>query len=173
MTMKTFLNFFKTDRVPRWQIVVFGLVVMCAGWAQNEHYYQKTLRDAQETAEQQRLETKILEIQRQSVDFQTYAGAFVSSVLDSSGDQNERRAVLLSNILAQDAAVDVSSAIFSVETGQTVQQYRAALREMRNAVDQVEDVISMGLFWKAASDLLVARNAMLNALEKQAHSPST
>ncbi len=71
------------------------------------------------------------------------------------------------DILAQDAAVDVSFAVFNDDTRIVVSRYRSSLREMLSAIDQVDGVVSMGVFWKAAADLLVARNELLQAIEDQ------
>ena len=171
--MERFIQFFSTDRVPRWQIVAFGLFVLLVGWGQSEYYYQKSLSDSRVNTEQLRVENKLVEIQRHSVDFQTFAGAFVSSVLDDAEDVEGRRAALIENILAQDAAVDVSFSLFDQETAGAVTQYRAALRHMRNAIDETSDVVSMTAFWDAASDLLVARNALLEQLERQVRPPTS
>lgn len=162
--LKRFLN---SDHVPRWQIIAFGLFVIGATWLQQWYFYEKTLADSHFQAQQERVEAKLLEVQRHSVEFQTYAGAFVSAVLDDAEDISGKRAALIDNILAQDAAIDVSMALFDESTQSAVTEYRAALRDMRAAVDNVTDVISMNAFWESASDLLVARNALLEALEQQ------
>ncbi|MGB8813739.1 MAG: hypothetical protein WCC57_11180, partial [Paracoccaceae bacterium] len=89
-------------------------------------------------------------------------------VLDQQDDVQVQRSLLSANILAQDAAVDVSSNVFDADTAVVVAKYRSALRRMNVAVGEAHDVLSMGPFWEAASDLLVARNELLDALEKQA-----
>ena len=73
--------------------------------------------------------------------------------------------MLIDNILAQDAAVDVSRNILDETIQPKVVAYREALRNMKAAVEKTNDVVSMGQFWSAASDLLVARNNLLEALE--------
>lgn len=166
-------DFFTTDRVPRWQIIVFGLFVLLAGWFQSDYYYNKSLNDGLASAKVLRIEAEALDIKSRSVDFQTYAGAFVSSILDNAKDVDTRRAALVNNILAQDAAVDMSAAIFDEQTTVAVSEYRSALREMRAAVDQTTDVVSMALFWNAASNLLVARNNLLENLQRKIGGPST
>lgn len=165
--MEWLRRFLNSDHVPRWQIIAFGLVVIGTTWLQQWYFYEKTLADSHFQAQQERVEAKLLEVQRHSVEFQTYAGAFVSAVLDDSEDISGKRAALIDNILAQDAAIDVSMALFDESTQSAVSEYRAALRDMRAAVDNVTDVISMNAFWESASDLLVARNALLEALEQQ------
>lgn len=164
-------EFLESKEVPRWQVIVFGAFVLFAGWGQNYYFYHKTLQDNQISTEQQRIETRIQKIQRHAIDFQTYAGAFVSSVLDG-GDVASARSTLIGNILSQDAAVDVSSRIFDEQTMLAVSSYREALRGMKDAIGQVDGVVSMGVFWEAASNLLVARNSLLDALEKQVGVPS-
>lgn len=162
-----------TDHVPRWQIIAFGLIVIGATWLQQSYFYKKTLADSHAQAQQERVEAKLLEVQRHSVEFQTYAGAFVSAVLNDAADVSGKREALIDNILAQDAAIDVSMALFDENTKAAVKVYRVALRNMRSAVDGVTDVVSMSAFWESASELLVARNALLGALEQQASAVSS
>lgn len=172
-SMKWLKNFLSTDHVPRWQIIVFGLIVIALNVLQQLYFYEKTLADTHFQSQQERIEAKLLEVQRHSVEFQTYAGAFVSAVLDTDEAVNGKRAALIDNILAQDAAIDVSMALFDENTKSAVSEYRSALRDMRSAVDGVTDVVSMSVFWEAASKLLVARNALLQALEEQASAISS
>lgn len=166
--MKRFKDFFTSDHNPRWQIMLAGGFVIFAAWAQNFYFYSQQISRENQLAEQQQVEDKSVEIQRHSIEFQTYAGAFVSAILDQQDDVQVRRSLLNENILAQDAAVDVSSYVFDADTAVVVAKYRSALRQMNVAVSEAHDVLSMGPFWEAASDLLVARNELLDALEKQA-----
>lgn len=161
-------EFISSESTPRWQLVLGGVIVLVLGFAQNELYYNRSVADAESVALQQRLEAKVLEIQRHSIDFQTYAGAFVSSVLDDTEEVRVRRTALIGNILAQDAAIDVSANLVGDVVAPQVSEYREALRKMKVAVEGTTDVISMGQFWAAASDLLVARNKLLKALEEHA-----
>lgn len=170
--MNRIKQFFTTDQVPRWQVFVVGAAAFLASMAVNEYNYQRSVNDTQIREAQQRVEVKLLEIQRHSVEFQTYAGAFVSAILDGDEGVDEARGELVGNILAQDAAVDVSSTILTGVTQQAASNYRAALREMRNAIDQVDDVVSMGPFWQAATNLLDTRNILLQAIEDQANLPT-
>ncbi|MEO0487400.1 MAG: hypothetical protein AAF092_15950 [Pseudomonadota bacterium] len=165
-------RFFTTDQVPRWQVFAVGIVAFLASLGVNEFNYQRSLNDAQVREAQQRVEAKLIEIQRHSVEFQTYAGAFVSAVLDGDAGVEEARDALVGNILAQDAAVDVSFTVLNENTQMAASTYRAALREMREAIDQVDGVVSMGLFWQAAANLLEARNNLLQAIEDQANLPT-
>lgn len=159
-------DFFFSESTPRWQILLGGAVVFGLGFLQNAYFYQLTLDDAKVAQQQQRVESKVVEIQQHSIDFQTFANSYVTAVLDGSAEISERRDALIANILAQDAAVDVSRNILGPSVEPQVIAYRAALRNMKSAVEQVSDVVSMGPFWSAASDLLVARNNLLDALEK-------
>lgn len=143
-----------------------GVVVILLGIAQNEFYYQRALNDTEIAQRQQRIEAKLSEIQQHSIDFQTFANAYVTGVLDGSEDTSYKREVLIANILAQDAAIDVSRNILDPSLSDEVSTYRTALRAMKAAVEQVSDVVSMGPFWAAASDLLVARNSLLDALQQ-------
>lgn len=163
--MAWFRDFIFSESNPRWQLVLGGLFVLCLGIAQNEWYYSRGVADAEHAAQQQRLEAKALEIQQHSIDFQTYAGAFVSSILDNTTEVGERRTALIGNILAQDAAIDVSASLIGDAVAPQVREYRLALREMKSAVETTTDVVSMSAFWTAASNLLVARNNLLDALE--------
>lgn len=87
--------------------------------------------------------------------------------MDHSEDTASRREALVSNVLAQDAAVDVSASILGADAIPQIGQYRAALRNMKDAIEETTDVVSMSIFWSAASELLVARNELLTALEKR------
>jgi len=170
--MNQIRKFFTTDQVPRWQVFAVGIVAFLASLIVNEYNYQRSLNDTEIREAQQRVEEKLLEIQRHSVEFQTYAGAFVSAILDGEEGVSGARSALIGNILAQDAAVDVSFTILNEATQQAATNYRAALRDMRDAVDQVDGVVSMGLFWQAAANLSEARNSLLQAIEDQANLPT-
>ncbi|WP_158644549.1 hypothetical protein [Paracoccus jeotgali] len=163
--MRNIKEFFVTESTPRWQILLGGAVVILFGFIQNEVYYRRALHDTEVAQQQQRIESKVVEIQQHSIDFQTFANSYVTAVLDGSQEMPERRDALIANILAQDAAVDVSRNILGPSVETQVAAYRAALRNMKAAVEQVVDVVSMGPFWSEASDLLVARNNLLDALE--------
>ncbi|QIE42330.1 hypothetical protein G5B39_10525 [Rhodobacteraceae bacterium SC52] len=163
--MKRFKDFFTSDHNPRWQILLAGAVVIFTAWAQNYYFYKQQINREDRLAAQQQIEDRSAEIRRHSIDFQTYAGVFVSSVLDDTAEVNERRNALIGNIIAQDTAIDVSADVLGNEIQPQIEEYRLALRNMKTAVEQVSDVVSMGQFWAAASDLLVARNNLLQALE--------
>ena len=163
--MKRFMNFFTSDHNPRWQILLAGVLVVFAAWGQNYYFYTQQINREDRIAAQQQIENRSAEIRQHSVDFQTYAGAFVSSVLDNTTEINERRTALIGNIIAQDAAIDVSANILGGNVEPQIEEYRLALQNMKTAVEQVSDIVSMGQFWATASDLLVARNNLLQALE--------
>jgi len=164
--MNRLKEFFLSESTPRWQILLGGFALVFVGFLQNEIFYQRSVADAEIAAEQQRVQAKLVEIQQHSIDFQTFANAYVTSVLDSEPSQSERRDLLIANILAQDAAIDVARNVFSASLDTEISAYRAALREMKFATEQVTDVASMGQFWIAASNLLVARNNLLDALDQ-------
>lgn len=159
-------DFLLEQNTPRWQLIVGGFIVLAWGLIQSEIYYQRALEASAADAARVRIEATINEVQKNSIDFQTYANAYVTSVLEKSPDLAERRSILIANILAQDASVDVSTSLFNGDLVTEVAEYRASLRSMKEAVEQVSDVVSMGPFWKAASDLLVARNKLLRAMER-------
>jgi len=106
-----------------------------------------------------------LKIQQNSIDFQTFVNSYITAILDGTTEVAERRNLLIDNILAQDAAVDVSRNILNEAIQPQIAAYREALRNMKAAVEKTTDVVSMGQFKTAASDLLVARNNLLEALE--------
>ncbi|MHC0055800.1 hypothetical protein [Actibacterium sp. D379-3] len=164
--MKRTKDFFFSERTPRWQILLGGAFVIAATFLQSHYFYQRTLHDSTIERQQQRVESKVVEIQQHSIDFQTFANAYVTAVLDGAEDASERRDALIANILAQDAAVDVSRNLLGPAVEPQIAAYRAELRNMKTAVEQVSDVVSMGAFWSSASDLLVARNRLLSALEE-------
>lgn len=173
MNRKTVQRFLSTERTPRWQLIVGGAFVVFIGFAQNWYFYGKAVRDAQIAEQQSRIHDKLLEIQQHSIDFQTYANAFVASVLDGTDDLGERRQTLIDNILSQDAAVDVARDVLDASVKREVEDYRKALREMKASVESVSDVVSMSVFWQSASDLLVARNKLLDALSVLERSTGT
>jgi hypothetical protein len=159
-------QFFTTETTPRWYLMAGGAIVMLFAWGQNWYFFEQSKELAEFTADQERIEDRIAQIQQHSIDFQTFANAYVTAVLEGASDQDERQNVLIDNILAQDAAIDVSSALLGKQLGTELAAYRALLRNMKHATEGVKDIQSMGAFWKAASDLLVARNALLAALEE-------
>lgn len=164
--MKRVRDFFESEKTPRWWLLAGGVILFLLGVGQNYVFYRISFQDSAAERHAMRVESKLVEIQQNSIDFQTFANAYVSSILDGADDVVERRNTLIANILAQDAAVDVSRNIIDPAVFPQVSTYRAALRNMKDAVEQVTDVVSLGLFWSAASDLLVARNALLEALEQ-------
>lgn len=161
-------TFFTSEHVPRWQVIAVGVIAFLASFGVNEHYYQRALNDDRAQAEQARVQSTLLDLQRHSIDFQTFAGAFVSKVLEDSEDIEEARDALVANILAQDAAVDLSLISLGGDARPAIMAYRQALREMIVAIETVSDIDSMGQFWQAATNLLVARNALLEFIEQQA-----
>lgn len=163
--MKKIGDFFRSENTPRWQILLGGFFVISIGLLQSEIYYQRALEDTEVSIQQQRIDAKVLEIQQNSIDFQTFANSYVTAILDGTTEVAQRRNLLVDNILAQDAAVDVSRNILDESIQPQIIAYRHALRNMKAAVERTNDVISMGQFWIAASDLLVARNSLLDALE--------
>ena len=166
-------NFLTTDQVPRWQVFAVGVVAFIASLLVNELNYQRSVNDANVREAQQRTQARLLEVQRHSVEFQTYAGAFVSAVLDGKEDFEEERQRLIGNILAQDAAVELSFSVLGERDSVAVSEFRSALRKMRDEVENVGDVVSMGPFWEAAANLLDARNQLLQTIESRSSDPST
>lgn len=163
--MKKIGDFFLSESTPRWQILLGGLFVIVVGFMQSEYFHQRTVEDTEVSVQQQRIDARILEIQQNSIDFQTFANSYTTAILDGTTEVTERRSLLIDNILAQDAAVDVSRNILNETIQPQVAACREALRNMKAAVEKTNDVVSMGLFWTSASDLLVARNNLLEALE--------
>lgn len=163
----TFSSFFLSKETPRWQLMAGGLIVIAAAFGQNYYFFQKEQRLEAAAEAERRVEDKLLEIQRQSVDFQTYAGAFVSAVLDQAPSVDEHRKRLIDNLIAQDTAIDVSARIFDPQAKQAADEYRSALKVLKGTAESAHDVLSLSSFWTAASDLLVARNALLDELSRQ------
>lgn len=164
--MNKIRDFFLTEGTPRWQLLLGGFFVALLSFLQSEYSHRRTQSVSDATQYQARVEAKVIEIQQHSIDFQTFANSYVSAVLDGSVEISERRDTLIANILAQDAALDVSRNIFDSSLSEEIANYRASLREMKSAVEQVSGVLSMNVFWAAASDLLVARNVLLDAMEQ-------
>lgn len=165
--MQKLRDFFASTETPRWWLLAGGVALVLATFGQNEYYHRKNIQLQQVAEERQRVEARIVEIERQSIEFQTYAGAFVSAVLDQSRDIDSHRQRLVESIVAQDAAVDVSARLFDADTRQAVAEYRAALQQMNHALQSADDVLTLSAFWEAASDLLVARNSLLEQLARQ------
>lgn len=157
-------DFLLSERSPLWLLVVSGIVSFVVSAGTQYVFYRHSIG-----VEEQRIEA----LKSNSQDFQTFAGAFVSSVLDGDDDVDGRREALLANILSQEATIDVAFGSFDPRSTNAVRSYRTALLNMNQAVDQVDDVISMGAFWEAASDLLLAQNELIVALENQMLSPSS
>lgn len=169
--MNRFRKFFTSDHVPRWQVFTVGVVAFLASAGLNEVNYWRTVHDEKIASAQDRIEAKLEAIERQSGEFQTFAGAFVSAVMENKGNIEVRRDDLMTNIRAQDAAIDVSFTVFNAVTAEYAKSYRSELRKMRDSIESVKDFDSMGQFWQAAADLLVARNKLLKAIETQAQTP--
>lgn len=169
--MSKFTEFFSSDRVPRWQVWGVGAVAFLASFGLNEWNYWRTVNDEKIASAQDRIESKLEAIERQTGEFQTFAGAFVSAVMENKGNIESRRDDLLTNIRSQDAAIDVSFTVFDAATAEIAKSYRSELRKMRDSIESVNNFDSMGQFWQAAADLLVARNKLLKAIETQAQTP--
>lgn len=160
-------EFLSSERVPRWQVVAFGLLTFAASVGTTQYQFMQSERAANQRSEQSRVQSKLLEIQVQSIEFQSYAGAFVSAVLDQTDELERARSQLVANIIAQDAAVDVSFTVFDKDTQRAATAYRSALRELQSAVFEVEGVGSMASFWTATTTVLERRNELLVAIENQ------
>lgn len=166
-------DFLLSERSPLWLLVVSGIVSFVVSAGTQYAFYRHNIGVEEQRIEASRISAELQALKSNSQDFQTFAGAFVSAVLDGDDDVDGRREALLANILSQDAAIDVAVGSFDPRSTNAAQSYRAALLNMKEAVDQVDDVISMGAFWEAASDLLLARNELISALEDQMLSPSS
>ena len=171
--MSRFLDFLKSDHVPRWQMIAVGVIAFLASAGLNEINYWRSYYDDVASSAQERVEAKLDAIERQSGEFQTFAGAFVSAVIENKGNIENRREDLIDNILAQDAAIDVSFTVFNQKTMESAKAYRVELRRMRDAVSEVRDMDSMDNFWQSAADLLIARNKLLKDMSEQAQSPQS
>ena len=80
--MKKIGDFFLSESTPRWQILLGGLFVIGVGFLQSEYYHQRTVEDTEVSVQQQRIDAKILEIQQNSIDFQTFANSYITAILD-------------------------------------------------------------------------------------------
>lgn len=154
--------FFSQNPVWYLLIVTFGGIIVV--WEkdfslQNQDHLQARLVQSENT------------IRLHAMEFQTYAAAFVTAVLKKSADLQKHRQRLKDNINSQYAAADVFARSFNHETSQAVVEFQDRLDKMRIAVDQVQDVLTMRNFWEAASDLLVARNALLDRVNRQMTAP--
>ncbi len=159
-------RFFLATETPRIWLIVGGIFVLGAPMVY-DHFASQQERQ-QEIADEaaEKLYSRANQLQAQSVDFQTYAAAFVSSLLDGSADVDVQRQRLIENIVAQDAAVDVSRRVIGDEGA--VKAYRKALQSVKIATEKAHDVNSLSPFWKATSDFLVERNALQDSLERRA-----
>lgn len=158
-----------SETTPVWFVVFTGIAAFCGSLLVSELQYSRALRDSRIDAKVAEASARIAErrseVERQSLEFQTYAGAFVSAILDSTTSVEEKRTILIQNILAQDAAIDLSADLVISLDPEGVTNYRTALRAMKLAVEQSDDVISLTQFWDAASNLLVARDRVLDAFD--------
>ena len=161
--MRKAANWFFSQN-PGWYILIVTLVGFFAVW-------EKDFALQQQDHSQQRLIYSENMIRLHATEFQTYAAAFVSAVLKKSTDLEKHRQRLKDNINSQYATADVFARSFNEETSQAVAEFQDRLSTMRIAVDQVHDVLTMRNFWESASDLLVARNALLDRVNRQLTSP--
>lgn len=165
-------NFFCSTETPRWQLIVGGALVLLAPIGHAEWVSWRENHLEVQAAADRRIEERLKEIEQKSADWHTFSGAFVAAVLDSSESVEDQRQLLLDNMLAQDAVIDLSSRIFDQETQITANKYRDTLQNLMEATRAAHDVKSLSPFWEAASDALVARNVLLNDLSRQVNSSS-
>lgn len=149
---------------PRW-ILVLGWVVAVGIpiWVSYD-IFEAEVGQRNVLEEQKRIDFQVREFQRHSVEFQTYAAAFVSAILDESAEVGVRREQVIDNILEQYATINVFVGELDEVAVLAMENYRSRLKEMKIAVESAHDVLSLSGFWAAASDLLVARNEMLDKL---------
>lgn len=101
-----------------------------------------------------------------SVDFQTHAASFAHGILDKVDDVEDRKIILRQNIVAQHAAASVIPDNLSEPAKVAAGNYRDRLTSMKDAMEQADDLMSLAPFWKAASDLLVARDVFFRELQR-------
>ena len=115
--------------------------------------------------EDRRTASYLSQLRTHSIEFQTHAASFAHGILDKAGDIEGRKSILRQNIVAQHAAAGVIPGNLSEAAKAAASSYRERLASMKEAMEQADDLMSLALFWKAASDLLVARDAFLRELE--------
>lgn len=152
---------------PIWWLILLTFIGIGITSTQQDRLQSSLIAHQKTQEERQSIAAKMASIQQSAIEFQTYAGAFVSAILEERDDLEKHRRRLIGNIVHQDATVSVFTESFDEPASKAVKEYRARLQEMQLAVHEARDVLTMKNFWETASDLLVSRGALLKELNRQ------
>ena len=120
--------------------------------------------------EDRRIGEQLLSMREQVEELHIHLASFAHGVMDKAPDIEERRQRLQDTLIVQDAAASTIVGDRDGPATLAATAYRASLRNMKTEVEGVTDFMSLADFWKAASDLLVARNEFLRELSNYRHS---
>lgn len=127
-----------------------------------QHYDQV---HSEKLAYNQLKQVRSTEIRSAAVDFQTFAAAYVSAVLESESDIPKARERLVESTMQQYATIDLSEALFSNEAQEAAKIYKNALAKFNTTLASANTVTEMRPFWESASDVLVARDNLIRSLD--------
>jgi hypothetical protein len=132
----------------------------------NESMIQEQLAHSLQAAEKAEFNERSREIRASAEDFSTYAAAYVSAVVEAPDGIPVARKRLTENVIKQLSTVSMGSSIFHGDVAKAAEEYENALYEFREALIHADSVMEMRPFWESASDVLVARDRLLKAVDK-------
>lgn len=144
-----------------------GALVVVLSTVTDWWWFKETRDYRQDEIRQVQLARKMQEIRSQSIDVQTYAGLYATAVLERTEDVDVHRRTLRSALVTQFAVLETYLGVLDGGARASVEKYREELLAMEGILRSSHDVLSLVGFWEAMSDLLVARNEMLEELDRQ------
>ena len=160
------IGLLNSTKYPLWVVLLWGCVVL-AGSIAHQYLILDRAAELNRVAEgERRLGSQLHNVKLHVVDFQIYAESFVSSVMNGESNIETRKDALKKNLIAQDATVDILPEKIGRAVREARDTYREKINEMTDVLDQIRDAVSLSVFWKAASDLLVSRDAFLKEFER-------
>lgn len=149
-------DWMKSERTPRGWLLL-GAVAVFFGQAGLD-----ALRDRSTAHEQ-----KVAAYQMASWELQAFLGSYVDAVLTERDDLPIIRDSLRSEIIRQYEQVGIDVDNLSRSSVDAAHQYRQALFNLSQELDDEHSVRTLGPFWTSAARLIEARNEFLQVLERQ------
>ncbi len=152
-------------RVPGWLAIVSVAVAVLAGAGVGKLYAEK---QASAALARSVAEGRLERLDRDTVTLTATAKEFVDAVLDEeSGSVETRRDRLTTHIAAMHARVRVNGGWFDRPTAFAAAAYQERMLLFREAVLEVDGVMTMKPFWESASALTVAQKVFLEEMNRQ------
>ncbi|WP_188790825.1 hypothetical protein [Salipiger pallidus] len=124
-------------------------------------------RHAGDLARTELLKERSQEVRNAAYDFQTFAAAYVSAVIEDEDGVHEARRRLMDNVLSQHSTVEMAQGVFSKDVVSAAAGYKSALLEFSTALADANTILEMRPFWEAASDVLVERQKLMDAIDSE------